>query len=679
MTNLEFLIANNTVTHLGRNLYSTTPPALAELIANSYDAYATEVNILIAKDSTSISVIDNGRGLNEDELRNKYAIIGSSKEAEAPYKNIQLRKPMGKKGIGKLAAFSLGNIYTVYSKSLNSNSWLTFTLNYNDMVNRGKESYSVEVKEVNLPEEFSKFSNYDSGFIVKITEIRRKITASSKKNILVQLARRFYISQAKDNFKLSIDEDEIVLDSNSYYNKIQYLTYFGYDSVEDLKKQFSKNIEIEKYEKDTEIQQYFEKNKIKGWIATTVKPNDLKNENGASFANVILLANGKIADEDILKTKSNARIANNYIVGEIFADEFISNLDDPITSSRQGLDDSISEVEELINNIDKVRGYVIDQWDEIRRKNAVENLPERIKNNNSYKEWLETLTPKQKNINNRLLDLLSSRLDDDKSIDGQAVDSMITSIASVINNIEADELISSFKQEINTDSQIDLLLKLMANIAKTEDLNHANLIKKRLEAIDKLEKLMKNTNSKEKIFEEHLSDNPWLINPYWNIDRNNPTETDYLKNQEFFKLKKNNEEFKRNFIDISIKVAEEEYPIIVELKKNNPTGHAKVNFNMIHEQVTNYRKAMIQNIEELKNIDERKIKVIVILPEDTGRNGSGNTIEFTDSDLAGFSTFNIEILKYNKILSEAKKMYREHLIYQQSAKLYPQLKSIEEE
>ena len=87
---------------------------------------------------------------------------------------------------------------------------------------------------------------------------------------------------------------------------------------------------------------------------------------------------------------------------------------------------------------------------------------------------------------------------------------------------------------------------------------------------------------------------------------------------------------------------------------------------------------MIQNIEELKNIDERKIKVIVILPEDTGRNGSGNTIEFTDSDLAGFSTFNIEILKYNKILSEAKKMYREHLIYQQSAKLYPQLKSIEE-
>ena len=98
------------------------------------------------------------------------------------------------------------------------------------------------------------------------------------------------------------------------------------------------------------------------------------------------MANGKIADEEILKTKSTARIANNYIVGKIFADNFIFNLEDPITSSRQRLDDSIEEMEELINNIDKIRTYVIERWDDIRRDNAVNNLSERIKNNTSYKE-----------------------------------------------------------------------------------------------------------------------------------------------------------------------------------------------------------------------------------------------------------------------------------------------------
>ena len=54
MSSLKFSIANNAVTHLGRNLYSTTPPALAELVANSYDAYATIVDITLSDDSISI-------------------------------------------------------------------------------------------------------------------------------------------------------------------------------------------------------------------------------------------------------------------------------------------------------------------------------------------------------------------------------------------------------------------------------------------------------------------------------------------------------------------------------------------------------------------------------------------------------------------------------------------------
>lgn len=70
-----------------------------------------------------------------------------------------------------------------------------------------------------------------------------------------------------------------------------------------------------------------------------------------------------------------------------------------------------------------------------------------------------------------------SRLDDEVPVDDQVVDSMITSIAGVINNIETEDLISSFEKEQNNNIQIELLLKLMADIAKIEDLNHANLIK----------------------------------------------------------------------------------------------------------------------------------------------------------------------------------------------------------
>lgn len=665
MNSIKFSIANNAVTHLGRNLYSTTPPALAELVANSYDAYATEVDIKLSGDS--ISIIDNGKGLNLSELKGKYAIIGSEKQEEEPINGLPIRKPMGKKGIGKLAAFSLGDTYTVYSKANGSkDGWLTFTLKYHEMTK--SDNYDVEVSETNLPPEFSDYKEYPSGFIVKITGIRRQITQATKNNIQKQLSRRFYIDQSKTKFKLKIDGKELKLDSNEYYKNIEYLVYFGREDKSDLKSVFKTAKDIEKYPDDGN---YFQDSGINGWIGTVGRPKDLKNEDGASFANVIVLANGKIADEDILKNKSNARIANNYVVGEVMADNFINKLNDPITSSRQGLDDSIAEVDEFIKELDKVRDFVINRWDEIRRKNIVDKLPERIKNNSSYKKWLDDLSEDQRKINNKLLDLFSDRLDDDTKLDAEAVNSMITSICGAINNIQADEIISSFDKVTEPDDHIDLLLKFMANIAKTEDINHADLIRKRLQAIEELEKLMKNKKATEKLFENHLSDNPWLISPYWNIDRNNLTETEYLKNQAYALLKKDNEESKRNYIDILIKVAEEKYPVIIELKKNEPTGHAKVTYTDIYDQVTKYRKALIQSNPKLGNIRNSEIKAIFILSEDTGLPGDGNTIQIPEDELDMLSRINITVLKYNDILVEAKKMYREHINYQKEANIVP--------
>lgn len=669
MSSLKFSIANNAVTHLGRNLYSTTPPALAELVANSYDAYATIVDITLSDDS--ISIVDNGKGLSLEELESKYAIIGSEKKYEEPINDLDERKPMGKKGIGKLAAFSLGNEYTVYSKCQGSDSWISFNLKYREMIS--SENYEAEISQGSLPPEFSKYESYSSGFIVKITDTRRKTTVATIKNIRNQLSRRFYINQSKTDFKLNIDGEELKLDSNEYYDKIEYLFYFGNENRESLESKFTSLKHIEEYTDKEEIKSFFTDSDISGWIGTTSKPKDLKDEENSSFANIIVLANGKIADEDILKGKSNARIANNYIVGEVRADAFISKLDDPITSSRQGLDDSIPAVEELIDMLNKLRDYVIERWGELRRDNIVESLPERIKTNASYKDWLSNLSNKQKKINNRLLELLSARIDEENDEDQQAVDSMLTSIASVINNIESDDLISTLYNDQDEKIQFELLLKLMENIAKTEDINHASLIKKRLSAIKKLEELMSGTNTPEKLFEEHLSDNPWLIKPYWNIDRNNPTQTDYLRNQEYFRLDNDNENFKRNFLDISIRVAEEKYPIIIELKKNSAVGYAKVNYLDIYSQVTNYRRAMIQKIPELHKVDEKDIQVIFILSEDTGLPGSGNSIELSEDEIGMLEGMNISILKYNKIIAEAKKMYREHIQYQKDIKLIPDL------
>lgn len=672
MKTIEFSTSNNSVTHLGRNLYSTTPPALAELVANSYDAYATVLDINFNEDEDYIVIADNGKGLNFEELEDKYSTIGIEKVKEIPFNGLEERKPMGKKGIGKLAAFSIGDEYEVYTKTKSDNLWLNFKLNYHKMLN--DSTYETEVKEVALPNKFKEFSGYESGFIIIISKLRRKISNSTIRNLKMQLSRRFYINQSKTNFNFKIDGEELKLDFKDYYSDIQIVIHFGYEDDKSLKNNFENVYVFEEYNDNQEVLDYLNDNNIYGWIGSAFKPANLKNGN-SSLSNIIVFANGKLADEDFLRNFSDARIANQYILGEIYATDFINKLRDPITSSRQGLDNSIREVQELTENIKKIRNYFIKRWDEIRLESASDNLPKRIKENKSYQEWLDKLTVEQKKINNRLLDLLSTKLDIDTDVDDKAVDSMIKSIASVINNMETDELISEI--ESSDDKNKDLIFKLMDNISKAEDINHGSLIRKRIAAIEELEALIHDSNTTEKIFEKHLTNNPWLINPYWNIDRNKSSSCDYsINSQKYFRSEEEYGKYKRNFLDIFIRVAEEKYPIIVELKKNKIDSYSKVDYPTIYSQINRYRKAIKQNIPELESVNPINIKAVFIISDDSGVDSPENAINLSEDEMILLKQSNIKVLKYSKILKNCKKMYEQHIEYEKDIKLTPDLSEV---
>ena len=98
-------------------MYSTLPPALAEIISNSYDADAENVIITLSEENgvpKEIKVDDDGIGLSLDEIKDKFLIIGRNRrlEGDEPSANLK-RLPTGKKGLGKLALFGLARIITV--------------------------------------------------------------------------------------------------------------------------------------------------------------------------------------------------------------------------------------------------------------------------------------------------------------------------------------------------------------------------------------------------------------------------------------------------------------------------------------------------------------------------------------------------------------------------------------
>lgn len=102
-------------------LYSSPNKAVEELVSNAFDADATKVHVAVSHDrgatDATIAVVDNGIGMDAEGLKVHW-IVGDSQKSRRRQTNLG-RRSIGKFGIGKLAAYVLGNRLTHISKSAN--------------------------------------------------------------------------------------------------------------------------------------------------------------------------------------------------------------------------------------------------------------------------------------------------------------------------------------------------------------------------------------------------------------------------------------------------------------------------------------------------------------------------------------------------------------------------------
>ncbi|MBN1054936.1 hypothetical protein DVW05_06180 [Clostridium botulinum] len=154
---VKFRVSPDIIPRLIQPLYGENPECgLREIIQNSSDAckqvvskgiegYKPSVKILLDKDEVNndvwrLVVRDNGIGMNESTLVEKYFVIGESTKKGAE-ENL-----VGQFGIGALATFLLGDIMEVKTKSINGDNILGFTYRLSE--NNKFESENVEVKKI---------------------------------------------------------------------------------------------------------------------------------------------------------------------------------------------------------------------------------------------------------------------------------------------------------------------------------------------------------------------------------------------------------------------------------------------------------------------------------------------------------------------------------------------------
>lgn len=122
---------HNVVEHLGIRLYQNKiPNVIAELVSNSWDAGAESVDIILdhASRVPAIIVVDDGAGMNYRHLRDQYLVIGKPKRKSPKELVYKSRKPMGRKGIGKLAPFGIARTVDVITLNQGELNWLTLSL-----------------------------------------------------------------------------------------------------------------------------------------------------------------------------------------------------------------------------------------------------------------------------------------------------------------------------------------------------------------------------------------------------------------------------------------------------------------------------------------------------------------------------------------------------------------------
>ena len=399
---IEFNFSYYALKLLGKNLYSNSWSAISELVANGLDAQATSVKLFIDmtdKEHSTIEILDNGSGMNYEDLANKYVFMGKNKRDGLP-ENLK-NSVMGRKGIGKLAALFLSKKYYIITKTSENDesSWFLDSKNADDSSIPTLERCCIEEANIQTKDIWN---NYASGTLIKLTDVDLTgIGLYKLEGLKARLANFFLTDSLNSSIEVCVlnnKTDKIIFEPvhKNIAFKNMYL-FFSDKNCESIK-EIGETVFVGKTEyqevvekpRDVKILSEEEFPQIKGEAFFTTKEgntqikipyeltgwiglhtsidnknahlNDkryLKNE-VFNPNNLRLYIRKKLAVENFLDLLKNTQAFANYIEGEISFDILDDDrFEDIATTNRQSLVADDERVKLLIDILNPIVGKMI--------------------------------------------------------------------------------------------------------------------------------------------------------------------------------------------------------------------------------------------------------------------------------------------------------------------------------
>lgn len=346
---LELRFDPKTIKHLGVRMYSTLPPALAEIVANAYDADASNVVIrLIERNGVphEISVEDDGIGLSLAEINSKFLVIGRNRravEGDVPSRK-HGRLPTGKKGLGKLALFGLAETITIETRQ--SGKLNEFVLDWDELLD-SEGNYRPRINKID------DITEYSDGTVIKLTDLKRKSPFDGAA-LADSLSRLFIFDESFNLVLESPSGEKIVIDNTRKYLAV--------------------DVEFEWVVKSPDLirAEYEHADDLTGMLITSKRP--LTPASG--LRGVTLFSRGKLVNAPEFFSNSTSSHFYQYLTGWISVDHIDKLEDDVISTNRQSLDWQRPEMSKLRDILSRVVSNVNTDWRKRRKTKKEEELVE---------------------------------------------------------------------------------------------------------------------------------------------------------------------------------------------------------------------------------------------------------------------------------------------------------------
>lgn len=210
---------------LGAQLYGDTPSIISELVQNSYDADAKAVWITINTTSPNTIVVqDNGIGMSPEEVNSRFLNIGQDRRATYPT-SPGGRQVLGRKGIGKLAVFSLAKIIDIYS--IKGDETAACRLDFDKITLHNGDPITLDESKIPIEKEF--LSESGTGTKIVLQEIQKDVSRSL--NYIVNRLMRTFDVNASD-FKIYVQKNnepfkELSRKDLSFFDSMDTIITFG--------------------------------------------------------------------------------------------------------------------------------------------------------------------------------------------------------------------------------------------------------------------------------------------------------------------------------------------------------------------------------------------------------------------------------------------------------------------